>query len=87
MIAGEAVVLPQALLAGGALEIKPYASVVAALIATELSSLKPSVMGKTRIVLEARLAFSGSRFLAERRVRDHAEAAARATRRLPAITG
>ena len=61
-----------------AFEVKPYAARRVALIATELPSLKPSVMDKTRQILEARLSASGSRLLVERRVPHRADAIARA---------
>jgi molybdenum cofactor cytidylyltransferase len=51
-----------------AFEVKPFAPRRAALIATELPSLKPQVMDKTRAVLAARLSQSGSRLDTERRV-------------------
>ena len=57
-----------------AFEVKPFAPRRAALIATELPSLKPQVMDKTRAVLAARLLQSGSRLVTERRVA-HTEAA------------
>ncbi|OAP42559.1 4-diphosphocytidyl-2C-methyl-D-erythritol kinase [Sinorhizobium glycinis] len=57
-----------------AFEVKPFVPRCAALIATELPSLKRQVMDKTRAVLAARLARSGSSLETERRV-DHSEAA------------
>lgn len=61
-------------------EVKPFVSRDVALIATELPSLKPSVMDKTRRLLEARLQPSGSRLAVEHRVRHTAEAVAAAIR-------
>ncbi|AFL52334.1 molybdenum cofactor cytidylyltransferase [Sinorhizobium fredii] len=63
-----------ALRAEPAFEVKPFAPRRAALIATELPSLKPQVMNKTHAVLAARLARSGSRLDTERRVA-HSETA------------
>ncbi|CCE95916.1 unnamed protein product [Sinorhizobium fredii HH103] len=51
-----------------AFEVKPFAPKRAALIATELPSLKRQVMDKTRAVLAARLAQAGSSLDTERRV-------------------
>lgn len=68
-VAGDAVERAAALLAGGtAFEVKPYAALKVGLIATELPSLKRSVMDKTRATLEARLSSSGSRVAVEQRV-------------------
>jgi molybdenum cofactor cytidylyltransferase len=53
---------------GAALEVKPYTPMRVALIATELPSLKRSVMDKTRAILKARLESSGSTLSTERRV-------------------
>jgi molybdenum cofactor cytidylyltransferase len=61
-------------------EVKPFEARDVALIATELPSLKPSVMDKTRRLLEARLQPSGSRLAVEHRVRHTAEAVAEAIR-------
>lgn len=78
-VAGRAVEQAIALLKSEiAFEVKPYAARRVALIATELPSLKPSVMDKTRQILEARLAASGSRLLVEKRVPHRADAVARA---------
>jgi molybdenum cofactor cytidylyltransferase len=57
-----------------AFEVKPFTPRRAALIATELPSLKLQVMDKTRAVLAARLLQSGSRLDTELRV-PHAEEA------------
>lgn len=78
-VAGQAVEHAIALLKSEiAFEIKPYVARRVALIATELPSLKPSVMDKTRQILEARLVASGSRLMVEKRVPHRAEAVARA---------
>jgi molybdenum cofactor cytidylyltransferase len=61
---------------GAAFSVRPYASRRVALIATELPSLKPSVMDKTRAILEARLAASASTLTVEKRVAHRAEAVA-----------
>ena len=80
-VAGHAVARAAAVLAGGcAFEVKPYAARRVALIATELPSLKRSVMDKTRAILEARLASSGSTLLVEHRVAHTAGAVADAIR-------
>jgi molybdenum cofactor cytidylyltransferase len=82
-VAGDAVARAAALLAGGsAFEVKPYAARKVGLIATELPSLKPSVMDKTRATLEARLASSGSRLAVERRVPHRTAAVAESIRSL-----
>src|SRR5690606_7731142 len=57
-------------------QVKPYAARRVALIATELPSLKPSVMDKTRQILEARLSASGSTIGLETRVPHRTEAVA-----------
>ncbi|NRP74205.1 Molybdenum cofactor cytidylyltransferase [Ensifer psoraleae] len=57
-----------------AFEVKPFAPRRAALIATELPSLKRQVMDKTQAVLAARLSRSGSHLVAECRVA-HSEGA------------
>jgi molybdenum cofactor cytidylyltransferase len=67
-----------------AFEVKPFAPRRAALIATELPSLKPQVMDKTRAVLAARLSQSGSRLDTERRVAHAEEAVAGAIAELKA---
>jgi len=78
-VAGRAVEQAMALLSSEtAFEVKPYTARRVALIATELPSLKPSVMDKTRHILEARLAASGSRLLVEKRVPHRADAVAHA---------
>lgn len=82
-VAGSAVDRAAALLAdGSAFEVKPYTPRRVALIATELPSLKRSVMDKTRAILEARLASSGSTLAVEQRVAHTAEAVADAIRGL-----
>lgn len=82
-VAGSAVAAAAALLAGErAFEVKPYAARKVGLIATELPSLKPSVMDKTRAILEARLASSGSMLAAEERVPHRASAVTEAIRSL-----
>ncbi|WVT74912.1 molybdopterin-binding/glycosyltransferase family 2 protein [Sinorhizobium chiapasense] len=51
-----------------AFEVKPFVARRAALIATQLPTLKPQVMDKTKAILAARLRQSGSELLTERRV-------------------
>ena len=76
-VEGQAAERAAALLASGAaFEVKPYAPRRVALIATELPSLKRSVMDKTRAVLEARLSSSGSSIATECRVAHDARAVA-----------
>jgi molybdenum cofactor cytidylyltransferase len=76
-VAGEAVAGAVGLLqAERAFEVKPYSARNVALIATELPSLKPSVMDKTRRLTAARLEASGSRITVEHRVPHKAEAVA-----------
>ncbi|MFC3072865.1 molybdopterin-binding/glycosyltransferase family 2 protein [Shinella pollutisoli] len=53
---------------GRALQVKAFSPRRVGLVATELPSLKPSVMDKTRRLLEQRLKPSGSRVTGERRV-------------------
>ncbi len=60
------------------IRLKPYRAHAISLVATELPSLKPSVMDKTARVLEQRLAASGSRLVGERRVAHRADAVAAA---------
>ncbi|WP_416796843.1 NTP transferase domain-containing protein [Ciceribacter azotifigens] len=60
------------------IQLKPYRAHAVSLVATELPSLKPSVMDKTARVLEQRLAASGSRVVGERRVAHRADAVAAA---------
>ncbi|MFC3164247.1 NTP transferase domain-containing protein [Ciceribacter thiooxidans] len=60
------------------IRLKPYRAHAVSLVATELPSLKPSVMDKTARVLGQRLAASGSRLVDERRVAHRAEAVAAA---------
>ncbi|MDH4439927.1 MAG: molybdopterin-binding/glycosyltransferase family 2 protein [Rhizobium sp.] len=62
--------------ASEAFSVRAYRPHAVHLVATELPSLKRSVMDKTRRVLEARLARSGSLLLGERRVRHEAHAVA-----------
>lgn len=82
-VAREAVGRGSAVLAeGSAFAVRPYRSRRVALIATQLPSLKPSVMDKTRAILEARLASSGSTLEVESRVAHRAEAVAEAIRAL-----
>lgn len=62
--------------ASEAFSIRAYRPHAVHLVATELPSLKRSVMDKTVRVLEARLERSGSQLLSEQRVRHEAEAVA-----------
>ncbi|MFN7125851.1 MAG: NTP transferase domain-containing protein [Allorhizobium sp.] len=75
-VAAAAAILEQAY----AFEVAPYRAHRVHLIATQLPSLKPSVMEKTARVLEARLMPSASRLVSERRVAHQAEAVAEALR-------
>ncbi len=59
-----------------AFSVRAYRPHAVHLVATELPSLKRSVMDKTARVLEARLERSGSRLMGERRVPHEAEAVA-----------
>lgn len=68
------------LLEGSAFEVAAYRARSVHLVATQLPSLKPSVMDKTARVLEARLAISGSKLVSERRVAHAAEDVAEAIR-------
>ncbi len=68
------------LLEGSAFEVAAYRARSVHLVATQLPSLKPSVMDKTARVLEARLAISGSKLVSERRVAHAAEEVAEAIR-------
>ncbi|MCC8933518.1 NTP transferase domain-containing protein [Rhizobium sp. 'Codium 1'] len=61
-----------------AFEVAPYRAHRVHLVATQLPSLKPSVMEKTTRVLEARLMPSASRLVSEQRVSHRAEAVAEA---------
>ena len=82
-VAGAAVEAAAALLGDGtAFTVKPYRPRRVALIATELPSLKRSVMDKTRAILAARLSSSGSTVEAERRVPHRQDAVAEAIRAL-----
>ena len=68
-VPGELVRRAAAVVAGSdALCVKPFAPRRVAMIATELPSLKPSVMDKTRRLFEQRLQPSGSRLVGETRV-------------------
>jgi len=64
----------------GLIGVTPFRSAKVALIATTLPSLKPSVMDKTRALLEVRLAPSGSTLLSETRVSHETGALAAALR-------
>jgi molybdenum cofactor cytidylyltransferase len=67
----------RALLASGeAFSVRPFAGLTAALIATMLPSLKPSVMDKTRRLTEDRLRPSGSAIAEEARCPHDAQAVA-----------
>lgn len=55
-------------------EVKPYSALKVGLVATQLPSLKPSVMDKTAHLLKARLTASQSRLSRELRVPHRAEA-------------
>ncbi|GEO83213.1 MULTISPECIES: NTP transferase domain-containing protein [Alphaproteobacteria] len=78
-VAGASVEAARAILCEGlAFQLKYYQSHAVQLIATELPSLKPSVMDKTARVLEQRLAPSLSELVAEQRVEHRAEAVAAA---------
>ncbi|MEM7300219.1 MAG: molybdopterin-binding/glycosyltransferase family 2 protein [Pseudomonadota bacterium] len=55
------------------MELKAFVPKSIGLIATELPVLKPSVMDKTRRVLEERLEFAGSALRTEERVAHHAD--------------
>ena len=56
-----------------AIELKPFTPRKVGLVATQLPGLKPSVMDKTRSVLDARLALSGSQVETEFRVAHHSD--------------
>ena len=78
-VAGSAVeqavkLLSQAL----AIELKPFSPFHVGLVATQLPGLKPSVMDKTRQVLDARLRLSGSSIEREVRVAHKSDAVAEA---------
>ncbi|MDB5523238.1 MAG: hypothetical protein JWM58_1001 [Rhizobium sp.] len=76
-VAGEAVDQATTLLSSNRpFEVKPYQSRSVALIATELPSLKISVMDKTRRLLDARLQPSASTVMVEHRVPHTAAAVA-----------
>ena len=61
---------------GEAIRVAPFRAMKVGLVATELATLKPSVMDKTRRLLEERLARAGSHVSAERRVAHDATAVA-----------
>lgn len=65
---------------GAAIRLKPYAAHDVTLVATQLASLKTSVMDKTARLLGQRLAPSGSRLVDETRVAHRAGAVADAIR-------
>jgi molybdenum cofactor cytidylyltransferase len=80
-VAGQAVSQAEALLhAASPFEVKAFQATDIALVATMLPSLKPSVMDKTRRLLEARLKPSGSVVASELRVGHRAEDVAEAIR-------
>ena len=56
---------------GRSIQLHPFSAKKIGLIATTLSSVKPSVMDKTRSTLEQRLGLSGSAIVAEKRVVHH----------------
>ncbi|QRM55621.1 molybdopterin-binding/glycosyltransferase family 2 protein [Sinorhizobium sp. BG8] len=70
-----------------ALLVKPFKPLDVALIATQLPSLKTSVMDKTRRLLEHRLSVSGSRVVSEVRVPHEAAALAEALAPLARANG
>jgi molybdenum cofactor cytidylyltransferase len=63
---------------GEAIRIAPFRAMKVGLVATELAALKPSVMDKTRRLLDERVARAGSHVTAERRVPHEAAAVATA---------
>ncbi|THV11015.1 NTP transferase domain-containing protein [Rhizobium rhizophilum] len=65
---------------GTAFEVTPYRAHQVHLVATQLASLKATVMDKTARVLEARLSASASSLVSERRVPHRAEDVAEAIR-------
>ncbi|PWW04362.1 molybdopterin molybdochelatase /molybdenum cofactor cytidylyltransferase [Hoeflea marina] len=71
-----------AIAARGLAAVRPYRSVRAGLVATELPTLKPAVMDKTRDLIAARLSMSGSDLVEEVRVPHRAEAVAAEIRRM-----
>jgi molybdenum cofactor cytidylyltransferase len=78
-VAGSAVKQAVQLLGGTtAINLKPFKPHKVGLVATQLPGLKPSVMDKTRQVLEARLSLSASRVEQEVRVRHESAAVAAA---------
>jgi molybdenum cofactor cytidylyltransferase len=70
--------LAAALGLGEAIRVAPFRPMKVGLVATELATLKPSVMDKTRRLLEERLARGGSSLSEERRVAHDAAAVAAA---------
>ncbi len=66
--------------AAGAIRVASFRPLKVGLVATTLPSLKPSVMDKTRHLLEERLAPAGARLAAEARVAHDAAAVAAALR-------
>ena len=80
-VAGASVEVAAAILRDGkALEVAAYHGHRVHLVATQLPSLKASVMDKTARTLRARLASSGSEFVSEMRVAHKAEAVSDAIR-------
>lgn len=71
-----------AIAAASLARVLPYRSVRAGLVATELPTLKPSVMDKTRELIAARLAVSGSELVEEARVAHRTDAVAAEIRRM-----
>eukprot|EP01035_Chromulina_nebulosa_P042444 gene42444-57461_t len=67
-----------------AIKLKPFQPRKVGLVATQLPGLKPSVMDKTRQVLAARLALSGSNVETEVRVAHRSDDVAEAISRLTA---
>lgn len=61
-----------------AIRVAPFRALSVGLVATTLASLKPSVMDKTRRLLDARLAPAGASVMREDRVRHDADAVAAA---------
>ncbi|MFN3506354.1 MAG: NTP transferase domain-containing protein [Allorhizobium sp.] len=80
-VAGASVEVAAAILRDGkALEVAAYHGHRVHLVATQLPSLKASVMDKTARTLQARLASSGSELVSEQRVAHQAEAVSDAIR-------
>lgn len=76
-----------AIAASGLARVLPFQAVRAGLIATELPTLKPSVMDKTSELLAGRLSHSGSVLAEERRVVHSAEAVAAEIARMAETLG